>query len=309
MRLRVFHAPRMAEAMAQIRAELGEEAVILESRRTARGIEVTAALDPAEPLLILPDAPGPAPPLAAVAPPPALARHNLPASLLARLGGGREGAALPDRLADTLGFAPLPDAAARPLLLAGPPGAGKTLSCAKLAARAMLGGAAPLVVTTDGARAGAVEQLAAFTRVLGLPLAVAPQPGTLVKALARRTPGQPVLIDTAGCDPFDPAQAETLLSLARAAGACILAVLPAGLDSCEAAELGRAFAALGARHLLPTRLDAARRLGGVLAAAAAGLALTEAGTGPGAADGLTPLTPDWLARRLDAGPSQQEHSR
>ena len=59
---------------------------------------------------------------------------------------------------------------------------------------------------------------------------------------------------------------------------------------------------LGARHLLPTRLDAARRLGGVVSAAAeAGLALTEAGTGPGVADGLTPLSPEWLARRLEQG--------
>jgi hypothetical protein len=36
----------------------------------------------------------------------------------------------------------------------------------------------------------------------------------------------------------------------------------------------------------------------VLAAAAAGLTLVEAGVGPGAADGLVPLTPDLLARRL-----------
>ena len=47
MRLRLFLARNMTEAMAQIREELGEEAVILESRRTARGVEVTAALEPA----------------------------------------------------------------------------------------------------------------------------------------------------------------------------------------------------------------------------------------------------------------------
>jgi len=143
------------------------------------------------------------------------------------------------------------------------------------------------------------------TRVLGLTLEVAPQPGTLAKALASRAPGQAALIDTAGCDPLDPTQAAALVGLARAAGAVIIAVLPAGLDPAEAADLARAFAALGARHLLPTRLDVARRLGGVLAAAAAGLAMTEAGTGPGAADGLTPLTPDWLARRLLPGRPQE----
>ncbi|MDO9710025.1 flagellar biosynthesis protein FlhF [Paracraurococcus lichenis] len=301
MRLRLFRAPRMAEAMAQVRAELGEEAVILETRRVAGGVEVTAALedppDPAEEPWLIPPAP-PATDAAPSQPAPSLARHNLPPALAAALAAGP----LEPALAAALGFAPLPDAAARPLLLAGPPGAGKTLSCAKLAARAVLAGGAPLIVTTDGARAGAAEQMAAFTRVLGLTLAVAPQPKALGRALARRAAGQAVLIDTAGCDPFDPAQAADLLALARTAEAAVVLVLPAGLDPAEAAETARAFRALGARHLLPTRLDAARRLGGVLAAAAAGLALTEAGVGPDPAGDLAPVDPAWLAARLRRAP-------
>ncbi|MDB5378575.1 MAG: hypothetical protein JWR00_3021, partial [Rubritepida sp.] len=44
---------------------------------------------------------------------------------------------------------------------------------------------------------------------------------------------------------------------------------------------------------------------GVLAAAAAGLALTEAGIGPQVAAGLQPLTPAWLADRLTAGPQRE----
>lgn len=300
MRLRLYRAPGMAAAMAMVRAELGNEAVILESRRVAGGVEVTAAVEPAEPILIPPLAPLPLP---ARVPPPAdpLAWHNLPAALARRLAGNN----LTARLAAAIAFAPLPDPGGPPLLLAGPPGAGKTLTCAKLATRAVLAGASPLVVTTDGERAGAMEQLAAFTQVLGLTLVVAPGPGVLAKALAGRAPGQPVLIDTAGCDPFDPAQAAALLRLVRVAGGATLAVLPAGLDAGEAGDLARAFAALGARHLLPTRLDGARRLGGVLAAAEAGLALTEAGTAPGAAGGLTRLTPEWLAQRLLQGRPQE----
>ena len=82
------------------------------------------------------------------------------------------------------------------------------------------------------------------------------------------------------------------------AGQRVLLVLPAGLDPAEAAETEQAFRALGARHLLPTRLDATRRLGGVLAAAAAGLALTEAGLGQDPAGDLAPIDPAWLAARL-----------
>ena len=294
MRLRLFQAAGMTEAMAAVRAELGPDAVILDSRRVKGGVEVTAALDrAAEPVVVAPVAP----PL----PSPSLARHNLPAALAARLAVGP----LAEGLAAALRFAPLPDGRARPLMLVGPPGAGKTLSCAKLATRAVLGGAAPLVASTDGLRAGATEQLAAFTRVLGLSLAVATEPEMLARALARRAAGQPVLVDSAGCDPFDAVQAAWLRAMALAIGAEMVVVMPAGLDPAEAAETAAAFMALGARHLLPTRLDGARRLGGVLAAAAAGLALGEAGIGPGVADGLSSVDPAWLAQRL-AGPLRMD---
>ena len=114
MRIRVFTAPRMAEAMAMVRSELGADAVILNSRRTAGGVEVTAALEAPEPA-----APAVPPPVAA-APPPAppagvLARHGVPPKLAARLEGGP----LSALLAQALAFRPLPDGVGRPLLLAG----------------------------------------------------------------------------------------------------------------------------------------------------------------------------------------------
>jgi flagellar biosynthesis protein FlhF len=290
MRLKLFHAANMAEAMAQIRDELGADAIILEQRRTRHGVEITAALEPDEPLLIQPLTS--AAPFAAPGP---LDFHNIPPSLSQALSAGP----LPQSLAQALAFTALPLGRDRPLLLAGPPGAGNTLTTAKLTARMVLGGTPPLVITTDGQRAGAVEQLAAFTRVLGVTLAVAPTPAMLAKALAHRSPGQPLLVDTAGCDPFNDDQARRLRQLVTQAGADMVVVLPAGLDPAEAADLARAFAALGAQHLLPTRLDAARRLGGVLMAAKAGpLALTEAGIGPEVADGLETLTPEGLASRL-----------
>lgn len=116
--------------------------------------------------------------------------------------------------------------------------------------------------------------------------------------MARREGAAPVLIDTPGLDPFDPTARDELLGLSAIAGAITAMVLPAGLDPAEARELADAFAQAGATLLIATRLDLCRRLGGVLAAASAGLALTEAGVGPGAADGLRPLTSDFLASRL-----------
>ncbi|MBU8538515.1 flagellar biosynthesis protein FlhF [Falsiroseomonas tokyonensis] len=299
MKLRVIRAAKLSDALAQLRAELGEDAVLLSTRRVHGGVEVTAAQDQLddEPLMIAPDAPR-ARPI-----PPDLARHNVPAALAQRLAEGR----LPAALDSVLGFAKLPLGPA-PLLLAGPPGAGKTLTTAKLATRLVLAGTRPLLISADGRRAGAAEQLAAFARVLELPLGIANTPSALGKALARRAAGQPVLVDLPGCDPFNPAGARGLAAMLDVArGACVL-VLPAGLDAEEAAETASAFQLLGCRYLLPTRLDSARRLGSVLAAAAVGLKLTEAGTGPDASDGLEPLTAEALARRLAAPPAMQERA-
>ena len=76
MRLRTIRAARMSDAMAILRAELGEEAVILGTRRVSGGVEVTAGQDAEdEPVLIDPES---APDLAL---PSALRRQNLPAAL------------------------------------------------------------------------------------------------------------------------------------------------------------------------------------------------------------------------------------
>ena len=255
----------MALALAELRRELGEDAVLLDTRSSRQGVEITAAIPPAEeeedePWLLEPELePEPEPPA-------------------------------PDIL-----LGPLPDDAA--LILVGTPGAGKTLTCVKLATRHVLAGRQPLVITTDGERAGAVEQLGACMRALGLGLAVAGSRAALAKALAKATSGQPVLVDTAGCNPFDDARARALLGLVHGLGHAVL-VQPGGLCPEEAGEEARAFAAMGVRHLLPTRMDVARRGGSVLAAARAGLTLTEAGIGPDPASDLVRVTPEWVAARL-----------
>ena len=292
MQLKLYRAPDLRQAMSRLRAELGPEALILATRRVADGVELTAALEPE------PEVAAPAPRLARADPGllACLAFHGVPQSLADLLAAGP----LPDRLSAAFAFGRLPiEDPARPVLLAGPPGAGKTLTVVRLATRLVMSGVAPMVITTDGKRAGAIEQLAAFTRLLGLTLIAADQPVMLGRALARRVGTAPVLIDTPGCDPFDPAQLQELATLAAVADAETALVLAAGIDAAEAADVARGFAESGARLLVATRLDLARRAGGVLQAASAGrLALAEAGIGPGAADGLVPMTPEFLAERL-----------
>jgi flagellar biosynthesis protein FlhF len=296
MRLKLFLGKSVTEAMAQVRADLGPDALILSTRRTAEGVEVTAALDPPT----QPEPPQPSPP------PLTLEFHGIPTPILSRLQPRDLAGSLPNMLQ----FGPLPlSADGPPLLLAGPPGAGKTLSVARLATRLVLSGVKPLIITADGRRAGAAEELAAYTRLLGLSLIVASTPANLSRALARRGEGMPVVIDTAGTNPIDEGELAFIAKLSVCCAGNLVLVLPAGQDPLEAAEQATAFANIGARWLLSTRLDQTRRLGSILTAAVAGaLTLTEAGIGPRATDGLTPLTPAFLAERLQLGPRTLEQA-
>ena len=131
MRIRIFRAASLADAMAQVRDELGLDALILGTETRAGLFEVTAALDTEdepEPAARFDPLPGLAPDLPAF-PVPAtqamgsLSRHNLPPALLSALGDGPLDAAC-SRL---FRFSRLPlDADGAPLLLTGPPGGGKT---------------------------------------------------------------------------------------------------------------------------------------------------------------------------------------
>lgn len=296
MRLKLYRAATVAEAMSMVRRELGPEALILSTRRVADGVELTAAIDPPPP-----------PPQPERCEPQCLrglAYHRAPRAVAEALASGPLGLTLPA----TLSFGALAlQPGDRPVLFAGPPGAGKTLTVARLATRLVMQGLQPMVITADGRRAGAAEQLAAFTRLLGLDLVVASHPVALARALARRQQGAPVLIDMPGSSPFDAAQTEELTALTATADARVAVVLPAGLDPEEAGETASGFAAAGAEYLVVTRLDISRRIGCVLSAASAGLALVEAGIGPGAADGLVPMTPALLSRRLLEVPPNWEH--
>ena len=271
MRLKRYRAANMAAAMAAVRAELGGDAMILDTRRLSDGVEVTAGVDAAPPEISEPDRAN------------MLAWHGVPSALAARLHAGP----LAFALQVALRFTVLNHAT--PLMLVGPPGAGKTMTIVRIATRLVLAGHRPLVITTDGARAGALEQLEAFTRLLGIE--------TITAATTPAHDG-PVLIDTEGGNPFDPAGHAERAGIAAACNATQALVLPAGIDPLESRDIAAAFAAAGTKLLIASKTDISRRLGSVLAAADIGLALTEAGIGPGAADGLVPLTPAWLAERL-----------
>lgn len=308
MRLRSFTAATVADAMQLVRDALGADAIILSTERTGRdGVTVMAGVetangagaglaDGAETAIDTIDAVG-----------TALAFHGLPPATADRLL-----AAAADLLVDdpvmALGgaldahfaFMPVVEAStARPIMLVGPPGAGKTVTIAKLATRARLAGRTVTAVTCDTLRAGAVEQLATYARLLKIPAYRAKDPTVLERAIANAPKDALLLVDTIGTNPFDKQEMDALGEFIAAAKPDLLLVLPAGSDVAEAQDYAVAYRALGATRLIATRVDAARRVGGVVAAAEAGrLHFAEIGMSPQIADGLQPVNPVSLARLI-----------
>jgi len=314
MRLRTFSAASMSEAMALVRAQLGGDAIIVSTEDGDDGLmRVTAAVEPAE----LPAAGNEPDVIDALS--EALAEHGVAPALVEKILG----AALPFETEDPLlalsgaftsvfRFAPL-DAKERPLLMVGPPGAGKTVSIAKLAARAVMAGKPVRLVTADIVRAGGIEQLEAFARVLRLPLQRAESAARLAPLARQSAPQELLLIDTPGINPYSAGDHRELTLLIEASGGEPVLVLPAGGDSFDSIEMARIFRDLGASRMIVTRLDMVRRLGSVIAAAdALNLAFAEAGISADIASGLAPIDPVVLARFLLPRPApalRQAHSK
>jgi len=272
MRIKLFQATTMAEAMRLVRCELGEDALILGNRRVTNGVEITAALEPRT------DEAAPA------TQPPPKPQHVYVSSTAKRAMSLHYG---------TLDWS-------KPIMLVGTPGAGKTLIAAKLATRLVRLGERPMVITADNERAGAVEQLSAFTRILELDLIISENPLMMARLLANRPNAQKAIIDMPGCNPFEDSQREMLITQAITADANLVWVFPAGQDCDDAMEMAEAFAALGARHMIPTKLDMTRRLESLLRAAeTGGFTLTDAGVGSGIIDGIVSIEARHLVERVN----------
>ena len=320
MRLKSFHAPSMAEAMRVVRETLGDDAIIVATREEEGGVRLTAAIDdvdPSPPPLPYPqaaessavsEAPRRVPDLDTVdLVSDALSRHGTPPLVVDRVvntlsayGNDDPLDALTTALDKIFTFQPLPTGRTpRPLFLVGPPGAGKTLTIAKLATRERFAGRKAGVITTDTVRAGGVDQLAIFTKLLKLKLLVTDDAEALAEALGVHRGAHQILIDSAGRNPFDHADMAEMKQFLDVADIEPVLVLPAGGDASEAADVGSAFREMGARRLLLTRVDMTRRLGSLLAIAyEARLSFSDISVTPQVAEGLQSVSAGTLARLL-----------
>jgi flagellar biosynthesis protein FlhF len=152
------------------------------------------------------------------------------------------------------------------------------------------------VVSTDFERAGGLEQLSAFTRLLKVNLVEIEDSHALRELLAMQK-NSLVFIDTPGGNPFNDGERRLLQGLVGASGGEATLVLPSGLDASEAIDLAEAFRAIGATRILLTRLDITKRLGSALGAAyETGLPLANFSASSKATEPPQPLNPIALAR-------------
>lgn len=334
MQLRTFLARDMKEALATVRADMGPEAVIVASEKAkSGGVIVRAAIDAAESAETAPvreTAPvevhdfdtlfrdGMLRRLRGaqdgqrrltfnrVELLAALGRHRLPERLAHVLAENAAKAQLTD-MTLALAFAleksfkphPLDTRGAGALLLLGPNGAGKTAVAAKIAAHARLDGRRTTLIASDSAGAGAVARLETFAQHLDCAVAVADSAAelnTLVSACIQKKTF--VIVDTAGFDPRDARARTAYAALAQIGKLETVGVVSALGDAEEVSEIVEALASLGARRLIATQADLARRAGALIAAATGPIPLAHVTRSPFVAGGLEQPTSLSLARLL-----------
>lgn len=273
MKLSRFTGATMQDALRQVKATLGEDAVLLDTQPVRGGVVVTAAIDwdAAEvarrqdvaregralasaaysAALDGPDADDVARSLARQGVDGALAAALLRA-ITTRVPAGPVGTALGDVFRTGA-----PVAAVECFI--GPPGDGKTTTVVKLAARARRAGAQVALISTDTHRVGAAAELEVYGRALGVPTARATSPAELQAAVRAFAQHDRVLIDTAGVGPGEIEARAELVALLDGLDASVARtmVASAGAGAVAAARTWETFAALQPSSGIVTKRDLA----------------------------------------------------
>lgn len=151
--------------------------------------------------------------------------------------------------------------------LVGPTGVGKTTTTAKLAARCVMrhGSGKLALITTDGYRIGAYEQLRIYGKILGVMVHSVKDDADLRIALDELRHKHTVLIDTVGVSQRDHMVTEQIAML-TGAGVPVkrLLCVSATSNGETLAEIARAYHGNGLAGCIVTKLDEAATIGSAL---------------------------------------------
>lgn len=150
--------------------------------------------------------------------------------------------------------------------LVGPTGVGKTTTTAKLAARCVVryGAERVALLTTDGYRIGAHEQLRIYGRILGVPVHVVRDAEDLRRTLVDLRDKHMILIDTVGMSQRDRMVAEQAAMLTRAGEVKRLLLLNAGSRGDTLDDVVRVYSGEDLAGCVLTKVDEAASLGPAL---------------------------------------------
>lgn len=328
MRLKTFHAKSMNEAMDQVRDELGPDAIIISIDEGKSTVRITAALEAGA----TPPPPETAPtpkqtPIAFEASQPigkskefdkgdvsaVISHHGIPFETAGHFEEAIQAASSASSLNEAFSLAldtnikisPITATVTRPIILVGPPGAGKTVCAAKLTADALLNDRDVTLISTDTVKAGGIAQLDHFAQLMKQTVLTAETPEEL-SVLLKQKSNSFTLIDSPGTNPFDMDELKTLLKFIRIIDAEPVLVMPAGLAPEDAQEIADVFSKMGCQRFIATRLDAARRYASIIMAARPGfLSLAAFSRSPFIADGLENATSMKLAKLLTSLPRRK----
>ncbi len=317
MKMKMFVGRTVEEAMDMVRAEMGPDAVILSTRDEDGRVEIRAAIERSFGHKFA------APKFAEVRPMFDETRSQLSSSLrwhgapdgfvhMVAEAGGRLGAGLEQlgslsaALEGVLTFNPLNPQPQKSYFLIGPHGSGKTTAAAKIA-NYLSDAKHPLeAVAADFDFSGQTARLAALMLKVSVTSSISPD--HLIRLLKDADDrGQKLVIDGPPFNPCDADDMRRCSDLISRMNVEPVLVLAADGNPMDLEDNARAFAQVGVRRVILTRLDAVRRRGGAIAAISSSrLSIAQLGLTPSVRGGLVPASASRIAQLLMAGSPETE---
>ena len=316
MKIKKIIAPNMMQALSQIKLELGDDAIIISNEKTSDGqILVTAAVDESfdidfdinDDIEILDknvkfqdnrirEC---------------LNYHGVVDNLTDKILSLSRQVAIENNLSNDkrvlvesfqkiFGFCDILDLKNPIKLFMGTPGSGKSTAIAKTATQAKINKIKTCIISTDNVRAGANQQLEAFAKILELDFYFCKNEKVLFDTLQNiKSSYQLILIDTPGINPFIENEVEKVAKISETIKHDGIVILDAGRNPYETVEIADIFVSLGAKYLLPTRLDLTRRIGSIISVAGCcNLNFCAASVSSSIARGLAPIDSQSLAKLI-----------